>query len=315
MRKIFSFCLIAAIYAASASVVFAADLSDIGGHDNEIAIKYLEENGVISGYEDGTFKPDNTVNRAELLKILVGGSGENPSTETYKNCFPDVKEDWYAPFVCFAKEEGWVKGYEDGTFKPEKEITRAEAMKMLVNAMEFAVSEGEGAMWYEPIVAFVEEKGILEDMDRYHENKLIDRGEISENIYRAMIVRQFDLENFEGYFEPDFFEFMEDKNDDWVKSGFNQDDLSNASVGEDMNGPVLILNFKEESKEEFATLTENNIGNYLGIFLDGEFISNPKIMDKISGDYVYISGLYTEEVAQELADKINEYIGYSVDTE
>jgi len=70
------------------------------------AINFLKENGIISGYSDGTFKPTNPLNRAELLKILVEGVGYSPDENVYKNCFSDVKEDWYAKYVCYAKEQG-----------------------------------------------------------------------------------------------------------------------------------------------------------------------------------------------------------------
>ena len=76
--------------------------------DNYIAIDYLYEEGVLGGYSDGSFKPENTVNRAELLKILVEGQGVTPDADEYQNCFPDVTTDWYAKYVCYAKEEGWV---------------------------------------------------------------------------------------------------------------------------------------------------------------------------------------------------------------
>ena len=60
---------------------------------NSQAIKYLKDNQIIGGYSDGSFKPSNSINRAELLKILVEGIGNRPDETKYKNCFPDVKNE------------------------------------------------------------------------------------------------------------------------------------------------------------------------------------------------------------------------------
>ena len=60
---------------SSAMSAYAANFSDVSGSPNAIAIQYLSDKGVIGGYPDGTFRPRNTVNRAELAKFLVGGTG------------------------------------------------------------------------------------------------------------------------------------------------------------------------------------------------------------------------------------------------
>lgn len=91
-----SIILTAFLLAVSVSIVHAAGLQDIEGHKNQTAIEYLYEKGVIQGYEDDTFQPDRDVNRAELLKILIKGKGITPILDEYKNCFPDVKGQWFA---------------------------------------------------------------------------------------------------------------------------------------------------------------------------------------------------------------------------
>jgi len=185
------------------------NLSDISGNKNQEAIEYLYDAGVISGYPDGTFQPDNTVNRAELLKILVGGKGVTPSLEEYSDCFPDVTTDWYAPYVCYAKSEGWVDGYPDGTFKPESEVNKVEAIKMLVNSQGYSISEEVSeppfddvstSEWFAPYVEVAKDKGLLEeDGASFGVEAQMTRGGVSENIYRAMIVSENDLNDFSEY--------------------------------------------------------------------------------------------------------------------
>ncbi len=92
--------------------------------------------GLIVGYSDGTFRPDAPVNRAEALKILsLAGSlqeipGFTPAT------FPDVTaDDWFSVYVSAASSRKIVQGYEDGTFRPQHPISRAEAAKIVYLTM------------------------------------------------------------------------------------------------------------------------------------------------------------------------------------
>src|SRR3989338_1178185 len=93
------------------------------------ASESLKSRGVVEGYSDGSFKAGSTINRAEFLKIVLEGRGE----ENFKGeeCFPDVEGEWFAKYVCTAKAEGIVGGYPAGTFKPEKENNFMEAGKIL----------------------------------------------------------------------------------------------------------------------------------------------------------------------------------------
>lgn len=167
------------------------------------AISYLKENDIIGGYLDYTFKPDNPLNRAELLKILVEAAGNNPNAEDYNNCFPDVKTDWYARYVCFAYTKGWINGYPNGTFKPENFVNKAEAIKMLMNIFDLYEWRNEGfggfdgypyqdvevGAWYMQYIGQAKELGILEETEGYfYPGNNITRGQISENIYRLLIL-------------------------------------------------------------------------------------------------------------------------------
>ena len=88
---------------------------------------------IIRGYTDGSFRPDAPVNRAEALKILLLATGVEPIGGYFINLtFSDTSDKaWYAPYVQDALELDLVRGYEDGTFRPEQSITRAEAAKIV----------------------------------------------------------------------------------------------------------------------------------------------------------------------------------------
>lgn len=93
----------------------------------------------ISGYTDGPFKglfrPDNSINRAELLKIIMAAEGIQVNTSVITPNFPDVPSyEWFAPYVARAKELHLVDGYPDGTFQPFRQVNRSEALKIILNA-------------------------------------------------------------------------------------------------------------------------------------------------------------------------------------
>jgi polyhydroxybutyrate depolymerase len=124
------------------------------------AVEYLKGKEVLSGYPDGTFRPNDTINRAELLKIVF--KGKSDTTPGQRRCFSDINPDeWYAPYVCAAKNRGIVKGYANGTFKPEEPVNFAEAIKIVLNAYGEEIAETPGANWYRAYTAKLEDIEIL----------------------------------------------------------------------------------------------------------------------------------------------------------
>ena len=86
----------------------------------------MAKGGYISGYESGTFKPEQFITRAEFVTIIANmyRLDKTPST-----AFSDVTDGyWASGYIGAVSGKGWVNGYEDGTFKPEQYITRAEVM-------------------------------------------------------------------------------------------------------------------------------------------------------------------------------------------
>ena len=92
------------------------------------AVSTLANMGIIKGYEDGTFRPNRTITRAEFATIAARYISEE---YVGPNMFEDMEDHWAMEFVNRAAGYGWILGYEDGTFRPERNITRAEAMAMV----------------------------------------------------------------------------------------------------------------------------------------------------------------------------------------
>jgi len=115
-------------------------------HTHADAISYVKEEGIVSGYPDGTFRAESTINRAEFAKIAsqVYWEGEIDSINMCDSVhFDDVpRGTWFFHFVCSAKDHEIISGYP-GTriYAPEKSITVAEAAKMIVKAFTLQSTE------------------------------------------------------------------------------------------------------------------------------------------------------------------------------
>ena len=174
------------------------DLSFLDSHYD--AISSLVDMGIFEGYPDGSFDSNGVINRAELLKILIEARDINPSSSTYKNCLPDVKDEWYAKYVCYAKAQNWVRGYPDGTFHPGDTVNKVEALKILFNVYEAGLTEGatvsklsypdlDTGAWYAIYVWKASSLGILEETpgNDFKPTTGRTRGDMAEELYRYLI--------------------------------------------------------------------------------------------------------------------------------
>ncbi|OGJ43460.1 hypothetical protein A3I58_00845 [Candidatus Peregrinibacteria bacterium RIFCSPLOWO2_02_FULL_39_10] len=178
------------------SFQYFSDVKD--DHPNVKAVNNLAEKKILNGYEDGTFKPDNEINRAELVKIVVATVAP-ANSDSYNNCFKDVKTQWYAPYICYAKAENWVFGYEDNSFKPEKSISQAEAMKIIFEILfdgklsdnwepkTDLPAEVDLNEWYGKYFIFAANLNLVDDL---YPLKNITRKEIAEMIYRSLKLKK-----------------------------------------------------------------------------------------------------------------------------
>lgn len=104
------------------------DISNDYWAKNEV--NYLASKGLLNGYEDGTFRPENPITRAEVATILVRSNGD--IKQKFKKIFPDIDDShWANKYIEKATELGYMLGYEDGSFKPDQVITRGETVVTL----------------------------------------------------------------------------------------------------------------------------------------------------------------------------------------
>jgi len=118
MRKVlltgivFIFCSITALAQPGASFVELPFTDLDSDHEYFDSIQFLYYHNILEGDQDKqTFRPDDTLNRAEMTAILARVANVEPTATDYNDCFPDVTEGWFEPYICWAKAEGYVQGY------------------------------------------------------------------------------------------------------------------------------------------------------------------------------------------------------------
>lgn len=96
------------------------------------AISTLSNAGIVTGYNDGTFRPNQPITRGEMAKIIANFANLNKGTKS----FTDLSGHWSKTYVELAAGNGWIAGYPDGSFRPDQKITRAETVTMINRVLE-----------------------------------------------------------------------------------------------------------------------------------------------------------------------------------
>ncbi len=208
MKSLFKLLLIPLILMSFASSTATAFTDVEEGNSYFVAIKYLEENEIIDGYSDGSFKPHQDVNRAEALKMITLATGiiteeeleelEESDEEKLRPFTDTPVSAWYTIYLKAAKEKGIIDGYDDGSFKPEQTINLAEALKIFLESYEsITYSNTEDHLyndtplneWFTKYTAYAGPKGIINIYDSNNINPEQDmtRGYLAEIIYRKAL--------------------------------------------------------------------------------------------------------------------------------
>lgn len=149
----------------------------------------FEERGYVTGYDDGEFKPDRTITRAEYVTIVNNFFGYATSAENTTKFLDVSEDDWFAPYVSEAVERGYISGYPDGTFRPYEPIRRQEATVILSKILNIAD----------------------EDYPVDHEDGLAqydDGGEVEDWAYKA--VHSYSVYNFINGYEDNTIRLFRD---------------------------------------------------------------------------------------------------------
>jgi len=183
-------------------------------HPNFAAIKSLKDRGIIGGYPDGTFKPEQAVNRVEALKIITLGAGleplpMQPGMDATIVDFSDIDQSqWYMPYLNRAVENSIVNGYPDGTFKPTQTVNLVENLKILLlansidtanlNVTQDPYVDTPKASWYAKYVQYAKDKNLI-DADatgKVFPDQGMTRAKLAETLYRLLYIKEHGQNTF-----------------------------------------------------------------------------------------------------------------------
>ena len=109
------------------------DYTDVNAGDwFNNAISTLSNAGIVTGYNDGTFRPNQPITRGEMAKIIANFANLKYGGKT----FTDLAGHWSKSYVELAAGNGWIAGYPDGSFRPDQKITRAETVTMINRVLD-----------------------------------------------------------------------------------------------------------------------------------------------------------------------------------
>lgn len=234
-----AFCLIGTSLLVSGS---ALAFSDVKGHWAQLDIDLLSSHGVIDGYPNGGFQPQNYVTRAEFAKILIKALGmeeEIWTLETVPAVFRDVGAGhWAKGYIQFAYELGIIRGFDDGSFRPGDYIRRMDMAAMLVRALRV---EGQNAVlpayvdaeqipdWAQRDIAIASERKLVGGFpdNTFRPRELATRAEAAAMVNRLM--EQFGT-------KYDFYGELESV------------DGKSGKIGFTLNGQRIELNLSQKAK-------------------------------------------------------------------
>lgn len=176
-------------FAMALSMVSFAAFTDVeAGSNCEQAVTVLSDLGILKGYEDGSFKPEGAITRAEFAAVVIRllGLGETAASATN---FDDVAADhWASGYIALASQQGIVNGYGDGKFGPEDPVKYNEAIKMIVAALGYTPVADANGGWPGGYQVVASQKGILAGVSGVAAADAAPRGVVAQLAYNALTV-------------------------------------------------------------------------------------------------------------------------------
>ncbi|MGG3488650.1 S-layer homology domain-containing protein [Brevibacillus choshinensis] len=191
MKKVVNSVLASALALTVAPMAFAAEATTTEAPKMDAAmektVKRLEALGLVAGYGNGDYGVEKTITRAEFATLIVRARGleQGAKLAQFNTTYTDVKStDWFAGFVNVASGEEIVKGFPDKSFKPQNQVTYAEAVTMIVRALGYEPSVK--GVWPNSMISKGSELNIAKGIN--NPNNAAVRGDIFKMLDNALRV-------------------------------------------------------------------------------------------------------------------------------
>lgn len=193
LKKVISTVVALTLSVSSFAAAFAAQFTDVADTASYAqAVDELVALGIIEGYGDGTFLPDNNITRAEVTKMIVAAIGSTAAAEAaagQNTKFVDVDSThWAAGFVTVGTDQaGFINGYGDGTFGPENNVTYAQVVKMLVASLGYTTCAEANGGWPGGYMSYGNSLGIVDGV-KANQDTEVTRAQVAQLIDNALDV-------------------------------------------------------------------------------------------------------------------------------
>lgn len=177
------------------TVTFAAFNDVADNNPYRKAITTLSKLSVINGFEDGTFKPDNSVTRAEFSTLVVNML--NLQNQSYANyTFADSSEHWAKNYIQTGYNLGIIAGFEDGTFRPDEPVTYEQALKMIDCTLGYdSLAQNRGG-WPTGYIQQASELGLDKNVSGITYTANAPRGIVAQTLYNALEVEMYESNGY-----------------------------------------------------------------------------------------------------------------------
>ena len=264
LKKVIS--AVAALALSVTSFVAMASYSDVPATDKHVsAINELSALGVIEGFEDGTFHPDELVTRAQMAAMVCRALNNFSAESNKRQVFNDVAADnWAAGWVATASDNGIINGTGNGNFDPDMNVTYAQTAKMLVSAIGYGTWAEKNGGWPSGYLNYAYSTGVTTNISGVTNDTAITRAQAAQMIANAleapMCVAEGMTTDYQGNYIPNYVQ-KDGTNSD--KSPFTSLLVKNWDVYV-VNGTVKDTGKTDTTTTDTAKYQIEKTKNYLG---------------------------------------------------
>lgn len=188
MKKTFTYFLsVVVLIIMTTSISSAGSYYDLNGTAYQDYAKELSQRGIISGYPDGEFKPNNNITRAEFATMIAKMNGVDNASQ-YNSSFKDMDGySWAKGYISYCANKGIMQGDGKGNVMPGQNITFGEAVTMVVRALGYENQvQTFGYGWPQNYINVASNYNLLSNIPSYLNNTALTRGDVSIMLYNSV---------------------------------------------------------------------------------------------------------------------------------
>jgi hypothetical protein len=222
--------LVVALTMVLGTVAFAA-FTDVAVEDDEFtAVSTLSSLGILNGYEDGSFKPDGDITRAEFCTVVCKALGYEAAAGA--TIFSDVPADhWAAGYINTCNGAKIVSGMGDGTFAPNANVTYEQAVKMLVVALGYEPMAAQKGGWPTGYMVVANTYGMTKGVSVANQAAAATRGVVAQLVYNALDIPMMEQTGFGTNTEYTILDGTKDKDYKTLLTGLDVAKLEGSVNG------------------------------------------------------------------------------------